>query len=66
MTKRDEKMQGYMFKCLLKNPERARYSDYREDSVAVTWDGYEIYVLSKKDICFNLDKCRELPNLPSF
>ena len=66
MTKRDEKMQSYMFKCLLNDPEAAYYSDYGEDSVAIAWSGFELYVLSKKDICFNLDKCKNRPNLNEF
>lgn len=57
MTKRDEKIQGYMLKSLLTDPERACYWEYEENSVAVTWNGFQIYVLPKKDICFALDKC---------
>lgn len=66
MTKRDEKIQNYMFKSLLKNPEMACYSDYGEKAVAVTWNAFELYVLPKKDICFNLDKCKKSPNLSEY
>ncbi len=66
MTKRDEKIQNYIFKCLLKDSETAYYSDYGEDSVAVDWSGFRAYVLSKKDIRFDLDKCENRPNLNEF
>lgn len=66
MVKRDEKMQNYMFKCLLKDPENAHYSDYGEDYAAIAWSGFEVYVLPKKDICFNVDKCKKYPNLNKY
>lgn len=58
--KTDKKVQGYMFKSLLKDPNGAGYFEYDDNSVAVTWNGFQLYILPKEEICFSLDKCKKI------
>ena len=63
MEKRDEKIQSYMFKGILKKSECTCYCEYDENSIAVTWNGFQLYILQKNSLCFSLDKCCELNTL---
>ena len=63
MEKRDEKIQSYMFKGILKKSECTCYCEYDENSIAVTWNGFQLYILEKNSLCFSLNKCRERNNL---
>lgn len=63
MRKRDEKIQSYMFKGILKESKHICYCEYDDNFIAVTWNGFQLYILKKNSLCFSLDKCREDNNL---
>ncbi len=63
MRKRDEKIQSYMFKGILKESKRICYCEYDDNSIVVTWNGFQLYILRKNSLCFSLDKCCELNTL---
>ena len=63
MRKRDEKIQSYMFKGILKEQKHICYCEYDDNFIAVTWNGFQLYILQKNSLCFSLDKCCELNTL---